>query len=232
MIFRLGFHSGLFLLCFFSQCNTVRQTNEPEKPAGSQYIRIDSLAPPLPLTLSSGDTNRDGLPDLLAGSSIYLNPGGDLAGNWKRINVGIDARSLVLANINNDGNPDLLALAPPDLYWLEALDPEGIQWASIKVATLPVSETSGLFYADSLDGWAVAGRNSLYLIQVPADPLEEGWTAVAQSLELDSNRQVTAISLDKDLDRDGDKDNVRITDIGVLQVLRNDQITKNLQHNN
>lgn len=206
----------------------MRQINEPEKLVNSQYIHIDSLAPPLPLSLSSSDTNRDGLPDLLVGSSIYLNPGGDLTKNWKRINVGIDARSLVLANINNDGNPDLLALAPPDLFWLEALDPEGIRWASVKGVNLPVTETRGLFYADSLGRWAVAGGDSLYLIQVPADPLKDHWRIMAQSLEGDSNWQSTAISLDKDLDRDGDKENVRINNAGVLQVWRNDQIIKNL----
>lgn len=206
MFFRLSISVGFLLIGLLSQCNTVRRLD------AEQYIRIDSLSLPLPLSLSSGDTNRDGFPDLLVGAAIYLNPGGNLAEPWKRINVGIDARSLVLANINNDGNPDLLALAPPDLYWLEALDPEGIRWTSTKIATLPFSvleNVNGLYFDAIHKAWAIAGKDSLYMIQMPADPVDR-WTIEAQPLDSGLSPRGDALRIEVDLDGDGDIEHARI----------------------
>lgn len=222
MFFRLSISVGFLLISLLSQCSTVRRL-DTELDRG-QYIRIDSLSLPLPLSLNSGDTNRDGFPDLLAGSAIYLNPGGNLAEPWKRINVGIDARSLVLANINNDGNPDLLALMPPDLYWLEALDPEGIQWTSTKVATLPFSisgDVKDLYYDAARKSWTLAGKDSLYLIQVPENPEERRWKITAEPLDSSSNLQGVAMYLEVDLDGDGDKDAIRLEDHNIY-ILHND----------
>ncbi len=224
---------GLFMLCTMIGCRTQAPGLQPvpERRTG-QWIRIDSLATygaRLPVALDAGDTNRDGLPDLLAGSSIYLNPGGDLTGLWKRIDVNPETESLVLVNVDGDGHPDLIGLAVRDIYWLEALDPEGIQWSSMKVARLPAGAgVDAIAYAD-FDGdgrkaWTLVAADSLYWLDVPMEPEDGAWRLSRFSRRAFPDRSfpTNLVRMPVDLDGDGDSDTAGVDSSGVLSIWRND----------
>ncbi len=68
------------------------------------------------------DMDHDGYRDIVAGRYIYLNPGGDLTGSWKRIDLGMNVDGMLITDVDGDEYADIIAEALPDVWWLEACE--------------------------------------------------------------------------------------------------------------
>ena len=61
----------------------------------------------------AGDINRDGLMDIVSGRYIYMNPGGDMTGNWERIVLDDNVDIIFTLNVDDDPYADLIVQALP-----------------------------------------------------------------------------------------------------------------------
>lgn len=112
-----------------------------------QYIEVDSsrqkwgdFAEPEWLRyfgLDARDINKDGYLDLVSGRYFYLNPGGNMEGEWKRTDFGMNTDGYLFADVDGDDLADIIALALPNVYWLEADNLQGSSWTFRKVGEMP-----------------------------------------------------------------------------------------------
>jgi hypothetical protein len=135
--------------------------------------------------LNAGDFNRDNLRDIVAGRYVYLNPGGGMMKQWKRIDFPINVDGLVPVHAEKDGQLDVIAAALPDVYWMRPDNPQATTWTPIKVATLPRTEhRNGQGYATAQlePGGAsevvLSTGEGLYYLRIPKKPREVTWPQV------------------------------------------------------
>ncbi len=146
-----------------------------------RHVRAFGLAFP--------DVNHDGKLDIASGPFVYLNPGGWMTGDWKQIALPSYAHVFATLDVDGDQFADLIAQEnnpsgdTEKLYWLEATNKEGTEWAKpIVIGEIPrASEPEGS------QGYAVAqivpgGRpeivintpKGIYYFSVPATNPEAG----------------------------------------------------------
>ena len=89
--------------------------------------------------LAMGDLTNDNYPDILAGRHVYVNPGEDLSGNWKKQDVGMNVDGIFIVDVDGDQYGDVIGMALPAVYWLEAEDEAGTAWRATKVAEVPAT---------------------------------------------------------------------------------------------
>lgn len=120
--------------------------------------------------LATGDINGDGNRDLITGRNVYLNPGGDLSGDWRKMDLGLN----VDANLTitpGDGAPTLiLGEALPDVYefrWEEE------EWKKRIVAQVPPTGhhngqgyRTGQLKAGGEEEVILASQGGLYVLEV------------------------------------------------------------------
>ena len=155
--------------------------------------------------LQIGDINRDGLPDVIAGNSLFLNPIDNPGEAWKRIVPDDAIESLFMMTVNGDGNPDLIGVAAGKIFWLEALDPEGVRWMRLPVAELQQSEGwidqrlySGLFIPGANDEIFLLADGKAFVIEVPSNPENTPWPIYP----IIANDSLSTIQIG-DIDNDG-----------------------------
>ena len=182
------------------------------------YILVDSSRAKwgdwsLPVWLRSfglawADITDDGMLDLAAGRYFYRNPGGDMTAEWPRSDFGVNVDAMLFVDVDNDRFGDIIAQALPDIYWLEALDENGLQWNATRVAQLPpTGHVNGQGYAlaqihaGGKPEIVTAAHLSVYCIEIPENPVPEDWpkTRIAHNV-MDEGIGTG------DLDRDGDID--------------------------
>ena len=158
--------------------------------------------------LDTGDLNGDGYGDLLAGRHVYLSPGGDLTGDWEKIDLGLNADGLLITDVDGDDQADVIAQALPDVYWLEADGPDAQAWTAHKVGTVPATShvnSQGFTLADVIGGGRpevlIAGDGDVYALQIPDNPEDGAWP----TLLVAANTSDEGIGAG-DLDGDGDVD--------------------------
>ncbi len=185
---------------------------------GWQYIQIDSQkgkwgdhAEPSWLRyfgLDMGDVDRDEDLDIVSGSYLYRNPGGDLQSPWQRITLPIFADGILILDVDGDPYADIIAQALPDVYWLEATDERGENWTSRIIGRIPATShvnSQGFERADLVSGgreeFVIAGNGNIYLFSVPEDLTREDW----QPILIAENTSDEGIGVG-DIDGDGDLD--------------------------
>lgn len=87
--------------------------------------------------LDAKDINKDGYLDLVSGRYFYLNPGGNMEGKWKRSDLGMNVDAYLFADVDEDEYADVIALALPNVYWVEADDWTGESWTIRKIGEIP-----------------------------------------------------------------------------------------------
>ncbi len=155
------------------------------------------------------DVNNDGYQDILSGRYVYLNPRYDMTGEWQRIDFGFNVDGIIMLPVDNDNNADVIALALPDVFWLEADDISGKTWTARKIGQ--ISRTShvnsqGFRHAQLIEGGKdeilIAAQGGIYAASIPKAPqISANWKF---TLIADSNSE-EGIGVG-DLDNDGDLD--------------------------
>lgn len=160
--------------------------------------------------LAFADVDGDGMDDIASGRYVYLNPGGDLTGTWRRIDL-VDSLGSVVdvmlaTDVDGDGSTDLIATALPDVWWLEA-GPSPDEWDGRVVAQVPATpRPNGQGYRMGditgdgrpeivLSGGS--GESDVWAIEIPADPESDDWPTT----------RITATATDEQIgvaDIDGD----------------------------
>jgi hypothetical protein len=100
-----------------------------DKPDWLRYYGLDFL-----------DVNRDGYKDIVSGRYFYLNPAKNMESEWKRTDLGINADGCILTDIDGDAAADIIAMAYPNVYWLEAQDKNGTLWSNRKIGEIPKTD--------------------------------------------------------------------------------------------
>lgn len=178
------------------------------------YIPLDSIRDQRAMGLTVGDLNGDGKEDIASGKWIYLNPGGDMAGNWRRKTLPINVDLLLNVNVDDDNLPDLIAMdGTGQLYWFEMNDNEGEDWyyrvignagkgnhtLSSQGYKLAQIEAGGKPEIVILGGEQPHG--AIYYFKIPDNPTMDEWPRITVSLLVYPDGIGIA-----DLDGDGDMD--------------------------
>jgi hypothetical protein len=156
------------------------------------YIQVDStrgkwgdFAPPDWLAyfgLSASDVNGDGYLDIIAGRYFYINPGGDMTGQWDRVDLGLNADAILFVDVDGDKFADCIAEALPDVYWLEANDDHRKSWSATKIASIPASKHvngQGFKVAQIVPGGlpeiVLSTGKGIYYLEIPVNPEKGNW---------------------------------------------------------
>lgn len=158
--------------------------------------------------LAMGDLTNDGFPDILAGRQVYVNPQGELNNKWEKQDLGMNIDGIFVVDVDGDEYGDIVGMALPDVYWLEAEDEGATRWRATKVAEVPATShvNSQGFTTAQLDGHGppellIAGAGNIYALTIPDNPSEGLWPR----LLVGKNTSDEGIGTG-DLDGDGDID--------------------------
>ncbi len=136
--------------------------------------------------LATGDINNDGYLDIVSGRYFYKNPGGKMTAPWKRYDFGINADACLIVDIDGDANLDVLAMAYPNVYWLEAKNTIGNAWESTVIGQLPKTDhVNGQGFkvarlTKSKKGELLfSAETGLFAVSIPANPkVQANWKFV------------------------------------------------------
>jgi len=126
------------------------------------------------------DVTGDGFAEILAGRHLYINPGNDMAGEWAKKDLGINADGIFLVDVDGDEFTDVIAQALPNVYWLEAENTDHTSWKATVVANIPATShtNSQGFEKVKLFGeresLLIAGNGDIYAIQIPDKKADKG----------------------------------------------------------
>ncbi len=206
---------AFILILFFASVVSYAQNIDP---ANWTYIEVDSsrakwgdFDEPEWLRyfgLSFQDVNHDGLNDIVSGRYVYLNPGGEMTGPWRRIDFGLNADAMISMDVDGDDCADVIAQALPNVYWIEADDKTGLSWKAKVIAQVPrTGHVNGQGYraADIFAGGKpeaiMSGEGGMYALRVPENLNTQPWEVI-HVVHSNSNEGFDCA----DVDGDGDLD--------------------------
>jgi hypothetical protein len=135
------------------------------------------------------DANHDEFTDVVAGSFLYSNPGGNLERGWKRTRI-VDGMDIYFAtDVDGDNDCDLIGIMGDTVYWIEANDEKATSWKTHPVGKVAKGRTQGSFKANLVPGQKpqlvfTRGKN-LYVLDIPSDPAREAWPLHRISTEIE-----------------------------------------------
>jgi hypothetical protein len=171
--------------------------------------------------LATVDADGDGRRDIVSGRYFYRNPGGDMSGRWPRVDFGLNVDACLVLDVDGDAFADVIGMALPDIFWLEAGDRAGTTWTARKIGTAPRTRhtnSQGFTTAQIVPGGrpevVLATEDGLYYFELPANPETGEWRRTL----------VTKDAADEgidfaDIDRDGWLDLVAGNDTKDAQYL-------------
>lgn len=154
--------------------------------------------------LAMADLTGDGMKDIVSGRYFYRNPGGDLTAKWERADFGVNVDGCLITDVDGDEFGDVIAMALPDIYWLEAKDRQGASWTARKIGTAPRTghgNSQGFALGQIVPGGkpevVIATEDGAYYFEIPAQP-EGDWRRHLITKEVSDEGVDLA-----DIDRDG-----------------------------
>lgn len=180
-----------------------------------EYIPVDNNRPESQkgkMGLVFADANHDGFADIVAGSFLYINPGGNLRQNWSRIQLPGNIDVYFAIDVDGDQYCDLIGIDKNLVKWIEATNPEAIVWKSVTTGILPsvpdrgYSRTQGYFPAQIIAGGkpelVFTYAMQLYCVEIPEDDNAKGeW----RKYKISSKNEEEGVATG-DIDLDGDID--------------------------
>ena len=159
--------------------------------------------------LATGDINKDGYLDIASGRYFYKNPGGKMSGLWKRYDLGLNADACLIVDIDGDSNLDVLAMAYPNVYWLEAKNTIGDAWSQTVIGQLPKTDhVNGQGFkiarlTKSKKGEVLfSAETGLFAASIPASPNQQSSWKFVRIAPSNSDEGIGV----GDIDGDGDLD--------------------------
>jgi hypothetical protein len=170
--------------------------------------------------LAMGDLNGDGYRDIASGEWIYLNPGGDMTGQWRRVTVRENTDNLEIVDVDRDAQADLIAVRCNEQFWLENRSPPGSNssnsnssntdsWNSTRVSTLPIcnhkTSSQGYGLAQLRPGGLpeiLLSDEGIYALEIPTRPDSKPWSAIAIATSGSNGEEVVG----SDINGDGNLD--------------------------
>jgi len=132
--------------------------------------------------LDMADVTGDGFKDIVSGRYFYRNPGGNMTGEWPRIDFGINVDGVLFVDVDGDEFGDVIAQALPNVYWLEAADTQANSWGASIIGTLtPTGHTNGQGYilAQLIPGGKpeiiMASGDGTHYFEIPGSPEVGNW---------------------------------------------------------
>ncbi len=173
------------------------------------YIPLDEKRPESQMGkmgLVFTDVNQDHWTDIVAGSYLYLNPGGEVRSRWRRTELPNQIDIYFAAAVDNDQYSDLIGIRGATIEWLEAADKEGRVWNAHPIGLAPEGRTQGYTLAQITPGgkpeMVFTRAKNLYYLEIPvADPAKGEWPLI-QVAATNEEEGVAA----GDIDLDGDID--------------------------
>ncbi len=183
---------------YISVDNNRAKWGDFDEPEWLRYFGVDAL-----------DVNKDGYLDIVSGRYFYLNPGGNMEGEWKRYDLGKNVDAYLFTDVDGDKYADVIALALPGVFWFEAEDKTGEKWSVQKIGEIPRTghvNSQGYRAVQLLEGtkkqllFAVEG--GIHACTVPKKPKEESNWKWFKIIPTESDEGIGI----GDIDGDGDID--------------------------
>lgn len=173
-----------------------------------RYISIDEKRPKKEkgkMGLCFTDADKDGFPDVVAGSFLYLNPRGKIENLWERIRLADDIDMFFAIDVNENNLADLIGIAGDTVIWLEAKNEKADSWNTRPIGKVAKSRTQGYVASSLVPGKKpqlifTRGKN-LYVLEIPTNPERDSWPLHLISTE--NEEEGIAVG---DIDGDGDMD--------------------------
>lgn len=126
--------------------------------------------------LAQGDVNGDGLPDIVSGRCVYLNPGDGMTSEWEKLDLGQNADGCLLVDTTGDGRLNIIAQALPDVVEFTWNGPENPGFENQVVAQIPPTGhhngqgyRTGQIIPGGLAEIVLASQGGLYLLHPSKD---------------------------------------------------------------
>ncbi len=124
--------------------------------------------------LAAADFDGDGFLELVSGRTVFVNPGGDMSGAWRKVDLGRNVDANLVYQLSGDQRPTILAEALPDVIRYQVATDGGFAPGDVDAQVPPTRHHNGQGYkaADLLGDEATeiiyASQGGLYLM----DPTE------------------------------------------------------------
>lgn len=134
------------------------------------------------LAMADLSGHGNGLKDIVSGRYFYRNPGGDMAGKWTRTDLGANVDACLVVDVNSNDRADFIAMALPDLFWVEAADHSASSWTLRKVASAPRTDhansqgfASGQIIPGGKPEIVFATQQGVFYFPIPPKPEDGEW---------------------------------------------------------
>ncbi len=152
-----------------------------------EYIQIDDKRDKRYFGLLFADFTGDGYQEIVTGKWFYMNPGGDMSGEWERTELDENIDALVAVDVDDDEFGDFIALRCNEQYWYEAKDMEGREWKKVQIGSLPICDhkLSTQYYnsAQLIPGGKPEIILAEYYFEIPDNPEAGNWPVTQYSLD-------------------------------------------------
>lgn len=179
----------------------------PAEASEWRYDPIDTERPEydhLKFGLLNADLDGDGDADVIAGGTVYVNPGADKGMRWQRVALEAQADVIHATNIKSHAWRTLVAVSPEAILHIVAEDATGRKWTARRLDRLPEGRTQGWAAGpvrdDGTQDLYFTRGTTLFSLGIPA-----GSTGRWQLEAIRQEVQEEAVAI-ADLDRDGDDD--------------------------